>query len=70
MNPSQGRYLHKEQHKHRINEHRYLCLEWASNLIAAFVRVKTIHALDRAAHVIAHDYVYGRKMTIKRRKFM
>jgi hypothetical protein len=29
--PSQGRYLHTEQHKHRINAHRHSCLEWDSN---------------------------------------
>jgi hypothetical protein len=28
---SQGRYLHTEQHKHRINVHRHPCLEWCSN---------------------------------------
>jgi hypothetical protein len=31
ISPSQGRYLHTEQHKHRINSHRYPCLEWDSN---------------------------------------
>jgi hypothetical protein len=29
--PSQGRYLHTEQHKHRINVRRHPCLEWDSN---------------------------------------
>jgi hypothetical protein len=28
---SQGRYLHTEQHKHRINAHRHPCLDWDSN---------------------------------------
>jgi hypothetical protein len=28
ISPSQGRYLHTEQHKHRINAHRHPCLEW------------------------------------------
>jgi hypothetical protein len=28
---SQGRYLHIEQHKHRINAHRHPLLEWDSN---------------------------------------
>jgi hypothetical protein len=28
ISPSQGRYLHTEQHKHRIRAHRYPCLEW------------------------------------------
>jgi hypothetical protein len=30
ISPSQGRYLHAEQHKHRINAHRHPCLEWDS----------------------------------------
>jgi hypothetical protein len=29
--PSQGRYLHAEQRKYRINAHRHPCLEWDSN---------------------------------------
>jgi hypothetical protein len=29
--PSQGRYLHTEQHKHRINAHRHACFKWDSN---------------------------------------
>jgi hypothetical protein len=29
--PSQGRYLHTEQHEHRINAHKHLCLKWDSN---------------------------------------
>jgi hypothetical protein len=29
--PSLGRYLHTEQHKHRINAHRHPCLEQYSN---------------------------------------
>jgi hypothetical protein len=31
ISPSQGHYLHTEQHKHRINVHRYPCHEWDSN---------------------------------------
>jgi hypothetical protein len=31
ISPSQGRYLHTEQHKYRINAHRHPCLEWDSN---------------------------------------
>jgi hypothetical protein len=31
ISPSQGRYLHTEQQKHRINAHRHPCLEWYSN---------------------------------------
>jgi hypothetical protein len=31
ISPSQGRYLHTEQPKHRINAHRHPCLEWNSN---------------------------------------
>jgi hypothetical protein len=28
IGPSQGRYLHAEQQKHRINTYRHPCLEW------------------------------------------
>jgi hypothetical protein len=31
ISQSQGRYLHSEQHKHRINANRHPCLEWDSN---------------------------------------
>jgi hypothetical protein len=31
ISPLQGRYLHTEQHKNRINAHRHPCLEWVSN---------------------------------------
>jgi hypothetical protein len=31
IRPSQGRYLHTGQHKHRINVHRHPCLKWDSN---------------------------------------
>jgi hypothetical protein len=31
MSPSQGLYLHTEQHKHRINAHRHPCSEWDWN---------------------------------------
>jgi hypothetical protein len=31
ISPSQGLYLHTEQHKHKINARRYPCVEWDSN---------------------------------------
>jgi hypothetical protein len=31
ISPSQGRYLHTEQHRHITNAHRHPCLEWDSN---------------------------------------
>jgi hypothetical protein len=31
ISPSQGRYLHTEQHNARINAHRHPCLEWDLN---------------------------------------
>jgi hypothetical protein len=47
ISPSQGRYLHKKKHQHRINAHRHPCIEWESNPRApAFERGKTVHALD------------------------
>jgi hypothetical protein len=30
ISPSQGRYIHTEQHKHRRNPHRHPSLEWDS----------------------------------------
>jgi hypothetical protein len=32
ISPSQGRYLHTGQHKHRTNVHKHPCLKWDSNL--------------------------------------
>jgi hypothetical protein len=50
---SEGRYLHKEQHIHRINAHRHPCLEWDWNPeIPAFELDETVHALERAATVV------------------
>jgi hypothetical protein len=50
---SQGRYLHTQQQKHRLNTHRHPCLEWDSNpRTQRFERAKTVHVLDRAATVI------------------
>jgi hypothetical protein len=31
ISPTQGRYLHTGQHKHRINADRHPCLQWDSN---------------------------------------
>jgi hypothetical protein len=31
ISPSQGRYLHTEQHKHKTSVHRYSCLDWGWN---------------------------------------
>jgi hypothetical protein len=57
--PSQSRYLHTGQHRHRIKAHRYPCLKWDSNpTIPVFKRAKTVHALDRAAPVISALPVY------------
>jgi hypothetical protein len=58
--PSQGRYLHTGQHKHRINAYRHSCLKLDSNPRSAFGRAKTVHALDCAATVTGM-YEYVRK---------
>jgi hypothetical protein len=55
MSPSQGRYLHTGQHKHRINAHTHPRLEWGSNPRSQ--RSKTVHALERAA---TESYTYRR----------
>jgi hypothetical protein len=48
ISPSQGLYLHTEQHKHRINtqSHQF------EPTTLAFERAKTVHALDHAPTVI------------------
>jgi hypothetical protein len=53
--PSQGRYLHIAQHKHRIN--KQISMPWVGFelTIPAFEREKTVHALDCAATVIDQD---------------
>jgi hypothetical protein len=59
ISQSQARYLHTEQHKHRIKAHRHPCLEWDSKLmIPVFEWVKTVHALDRAATVLNYFCIY------------
>jgi hypothetical protein len=48
----QGRYLHTEQHKHRINAHRHQF----EPTVPAFEWAKTVHALDHRATVIGIKY--------------
>jgi hypothetical protein len=58
--PSQGSYLHTEQHKDKINAHRHTCLEWDSNPRSqrSSERAKTVHALDRAVTVIGIVWIW------------
>jgi hypothetical protein len=53
ISPSQGNYLHREQHKHRINAHRHTPMPRVGfePTILVFERAKTVHALARAATV-------------------
>jgi hypothetical protein len=51
--PSRGRYLHTEQHKHRINAYRYSCLEWNSKPRFQRSRERLCGLCDR--HVL---YIY------------
>jgi hypothetical protein len=48
---SQGRYLHTEQYKHRINTQTYMPRVGFEPIIPVFERAKTVHAIDRAATV-------------------
>jgi hypothetical protein len=52
ISPSQGRYLHIGQHKHRTNAHTSMPQVGFEPTIPVFERAKTVHALDRAATVI------------------
>jgi hypothetical protein len=57
ISPSQGLYLHTEQHKCRINKYtKHPCLEWHSN--PASERAKTVHDLDRAVTVSGLREIY------------
>jgi hypothetical protein len=59
ISPSHGRYLHKEQHKHRINARRHPCIEWDSNPVSQCLKqANTVHAADRAATVIGSQLPY------------
>jgi hypothetical protein len=57
ISPSQGRYLHTGQHRHRINSQT--CMPWVGfePTIPVFERAKTVHALDRAATSIISLYI-------------
>jgi hypothetical protein len=77
ISPSQGRYVHTGQHKHRINIQTSMAQMWFEPTIPVFERAKTIHALDRAAqqvtiaaliyrhistqHLLQDNYVYFHK---------
>jgi hypothetical protein len=54
FSPSQGRYLHIGQHKHRKNAHRYPF----EPTIPVFEWAKTVHALDGTATVIGDLFIY------------
>jgi hypothetical protein len=52
ISPSQGRYLHTEQHKHGMNVYTYqISMPWVGfePTIPASERAKTVYVLDRAA---------------------
>jgi hypothetical protein len=65
ISPSQGRYVNTGQHKQnkRIHTHTHTpnIHEWDS--FPASERVKTVHALDRAAPVTGRRCVYGGVVT-------
>jgi hypothetical protein len=52
MSLPQGRYLHTEQHKHRINAHTSMPRVRFEPKIPVFERAMTVHALGRAAPVM------------------
>jgi hypothetical protein len=56
ISPSQGRYLHTGQRRHKINAQTNIhALSGIRNHDPAFERAKTVHALDRAATVIGME---------------
>jgi hypothetical protein len=57
ISPSQGLYLDTEQHKHRINAHN-TDIHALSGIRTHDHSVSTVHALDRAATVIGHVFIW------------
>jgi hypothetical protein len=50
-----GRFVHTEQHKHRINAHRRPCLEWDSDLRSQYSSGRRPRGqCDRRNHSLAH----------------
>jgi hypothetical protein len=52
ISPSEGRYLHTEQHKQ--NKHRQMSRVGFEPTITVFERAKKVHVLGRAATVIGN----------------
>jgi hypothetical protein len=63
ISPSQGRYLHTEQHKQNKRTQTSMPRVGFDPTIPAFERAKTIYALDRAATgiggAINHEHIFG-----------
>jgi hypothetical protein len=51
--PSQGRYLHTELHKHNKRTQTFMPRVRYEPTTPVFERAKTVHALDRAVTVIS-----------------
>jgi hypothetical protein len=59
ISPSQGRYLHIEQHKHRINAYTHPYLEWDSNPRSqCSCERRHFMPIDRAATLIGEGLLY------------
>jgi hypothetical protein len=58
ISPSQGRYLHTQQHKHKRTQTSVPRVGFEPT-IPVFERAKTVHASDRAATLIGHNAFAG-----------
>jgi hypothetical protein len=56
ISPSQGGYLHTEQHKHRINAHKHPFLEWDPNRRPHCFRRKDSSYLKLRGHTFRPMY--------------
>jgi hypothetical protein len=61
ISPSQGRYLHTEEHKHRQTSMPSVGFE---PTIPAFKRAKKVHALGRTATVIGTYKITGKLIVL------
>jgi hypothetical protein len=64
ISPLQGRYLHKEQYKQRMNANRHPCIEFDLNTRYHRSSEKTVHALDRASTVTVNHSCTNHKQSV------
>jgi hypothetical protein len=68
ISPSQGRYLHTGQHKHRIHAYRHLCLQWESYPRSSLRASEDTSCFRPRGHCGRRFGISGRLITVKYHK--